>query len=54
MIRLLDYLDVPLLHFIAISITFTDAESGLRLFSFLLATGYTFWKWTTEYKNKKK
>ena len=54
MTRFLDYLDVPLLHFIAISITFTDAEGGLKIFSLLLAIGYTVWKWVTEYKNKKK
>jgi hypothetical protein len=52
--RLLDYFDVPLLHCIAIAITFTEIENALKLFSLLLAIGYTVWKWTTEYKNKKK
>ena len=53
MTRLLDYIDVPLLHCIAISITFTDVENGLKIFSLLLAIIYTLWKWITEYKNKK-
>jgi hypothetical protein len=54
MTRFLDYLDLPLLLCIAISITFTDSESFLKIFSLLLAIGYTVWKWITEYKNKKK
>ena len=54
MTRLLDYIDVPLLHCIAISITFTDVEYGLKIFSLLLAIFYTLWKWITEYKNKRK
>ena len=52
--KILDYFDVPVLHCVAISITFTDAESSLKIFSFLLAIGYTIWKWITEYKNNKK
>jgi hypothetical protein len=54
MTRLLDYIDVPILHCIAISITFTDVESGLKIFSLVLAIFYTLWKWITEYKNKRK
>ena len=54
MSRLLDYFDVPLLHFIAISITFTNAESALKIVSLLLAIGYTIWKWRSEFKNRKK
>ena len=54
MTRLLDYLDVPLLHFIAISISFTNAESTLKIVSLLLAIGYTVWKWRSEFKNKRK
>ena len=38
MTKLLDYLDVPVLHFIAIAITFTDIENALKLFSLLLAS----------------
>lgn len=54
MSRLLDYFDVPLLHFVAISITFTNAESTLKIVSLLLAIGYTIWKWRHEFKNKHK
>ena len=54
MTRILDYFDVPLLHCVAIAITFTDIENALKIISLLIAIGYTVWKWTTEYKNKKK
>jgi hypothetical protein len=54
MTKLLDYFDVPVLHFIAISITFTDAESALKLLSLCLAIGYTLWKWRSEFLNKRK
>ena len=54
MTRLLDYFDVPFLHCVAIAITFTDIETALKFISLLLAIGYTVWKWTSEYKNKKK
>lgn len=54
MSRLLDYFDVPLLHFVAISISFTNAESALKIVSLLLAIGYTVWKWRSEFINKKK
>lgn len=54
MTRLINFLDVPILHCIAISITFTDAEYGLKIFSLLLAIGYTIWKWITEYKKNRK
>lgn len=54
MLRLLDYFDVPVLHFVAISITFTNAESALKIVSLLLAIAYTIWKWRSEFKNKKK
>jgi hypothetical protein len=52
--RLLDYFDVPLLHCVAIAITFTDIENALKLFSLLLAIGYTVWKWRSEFLNKRK
>jgi len=52
--RLLDYFDVPLLHCIAIAITFTEIENALKIFSLLLAIGYTIWKWISEYKHKNK
>jgi len=54
MTRIIDYFDVPVLHFIAISITFTDAENTLKVFSLLLAIGYTIWKWRSEFLNRKK
>ena len=54
MTRLLDYIDVPLLHCIAISITFTDAENALKILSLLLAIGYTLWKWRNEFLKKRK
>lgn len=54
MSRLLDYFDVPVLHFVAISITFTNAEYTLKIISLLLAIAYTIWKWRSEFKNKKK
>lgn len=52
--RLADYFDVPLLHVLAIGITFTDVENTLKLVSLLLAIGYTGWKWRSEYKKRKK
>ena len=54
MSKLLDYFDVPVLHFIAIAITFTDIENALKLLSLLLAIGYTLWKWRSEFLNKRK
>jgi hypothetical protein len=54
MTKLLDYFDVPVLHFIAIAITFTDIENALKLFSLLLAIGYTVWKWRNEFLKKGK
>lgn len=54
MTKLLNYLDVPLLHCVAIAITFTDIENALKIFSLLLAIGYTLWKWRSEFKNKRK
>ena len=54
MTKLLDYLDVPVLHFIAIAITFTDIENALKLLSLCLAIGYTVWKWRSEFLKKGK
>lgn len=54
MTRILDYFDVPLLHCVAIAITFTDIENALKVISLLLAIGYTLWKWRSEFKNRKK
>jgi hypothetical protein len=54
MTKLLDYFDVPVLHFIAIAITFTDIENALKIFSLLLAIGYTLWKWRSEFLKKGK
>jgi hypothetical protein len=52
--KLLDYFDVPVLHCVAIAITFTDIENALKLFSLLLAIGYTVWKWRSEFLKKGK
>jgi hypothetical protein len=52
--KILDYFDVPVLHCVAIAITFTDIETALKFISLLLAIGYTIWKWISEYKHKKK
>lgn len=54
MTKLLDYFDVPVLHCVAIAITFTDIENALKLFSLLLAIGYTVWKWISEFLKKGK
>jgi len=54
MTKLLDYFDVPVLHFIAIAITFTDIENALKLLSLCLAIGYTLWKWRSEFLKKGK
>lgn len=51
--KILDNADVPLLHIIAISLTFTDIEGYLKIVSLLLAIGYTTWKWRHEYKKRK-
>lgn len=51
---LLDYLDVPALHGIAIAITFTNVENLLKIISLTAAIGYTIWKWRHEYINRKK
>lgn len=50
--KILDYFDVPTLHVIAISITFTDVENILKISSLILAIGYTLWKWRYEYIKK--
>lgn len=50
--KVLDIIDVPILHVIAISITFTNVENALKITSLILAIGYTAWKWISEYKNK--
>ena len=50
--KIVDYIDVPLLHVLAIGITFTNLEMVLKLTSLLLAIGYTCWKWINEYKKK--
>lgn len=52
--KLADYFDVPLLHVLAIGITFTDVENTLKIVSLILAIGYTAWKWKSEYKKRKK
>jgi hypothetical protein len=52
--KISDYLDVPLLHVLAISITFTDVENILKITSLVLAISYTIWKWQSEYKKRKK
>ena len=54
MTKLLDYFDVPVLHCVASAITFTDIENALKLFSLLLAIGYTVWKWRSEFLKKGK
>jgi len=54
MTRILDYFDVPLLHCVAIAITFTDIENALKVISLLLAIGYTLWKWRSEFLNRRK
>lgn len=54
MTRLLNYLDVPVLHCVAIAITFTNIENFLKLFSLILAIGYTLWKWRNEFLNRRK
>lgn len=54
MTKLLDYFDVPVLHCVAIAITFTDIENALKLLSLLLAIGYTVWKWRSEILKKGK
>lgn len=52
--KVADYFDVPLLHILAIGITFTDVENILKLVSLLLAIGYTGWKWHFEWEKAKK
>lgn len=54
MTRILDYFDVPLLHCVAIAITFTEIENALKVISLLLAIGYTLWKWRSEFLNRRK
>jgi hypothetical protein len=51
--KIADYIDVPLIHILAVGLTFTDIENYLKLISLILATGYTSWKWRSEYKSKK-
>jgi hypothetical protein len=52
--KIADYFDVPILHILAISITFTEVENVLKIVSLLLAIGYTAFKWSCEYKKRKK
>lgn len=51
--KVTDNIDVPILHILAIGLTFTDIESYLKIISLLLAIGYTAWKWSWEYRKKK-
>lgn len=51
--KILDWIDVPLLHILAIGVTFTNVEVFLKITSLLLAIGYTTWKWISEYKKRK-
>ena len=51
--KLIDYIDVPILHVLAICVTFTEIETVLKITSLLLAIGYTTWKWVSEYKRRK-
>lgn len=52
--KILDYIDVPLLHVLAIGITFTNVELFLKIASLLLAIGYTSWKWIHEFRKRNK
>ena len=52
--KVIDYIDVPVLHILAIGITFTTAENVLKISSLVLAIGYTAWKWRCEYKKSRK
>lgn len=52
--KMLDYIDVPAIYGIVFAITFTDIETALKVLSFIIATGYTCWKWITEYKKKRR
>ena len=50
--KIIDIIDVPMLHMVAIGITFTDIENVLKVASLILAIGYTAWKWRDEYKKR--
>ena len=50
--KIADYFDVPMLHVLAIGITFTDVENVLKIVSLLLAIGYTIFKWRCELKKR--
>ncbi len=52
--KIADYFDVPLLHILAVGLTFTDVENYLKIVSLIVAIGYTGWKWRTDYKKHKK
>lgn len=52
--KIVDYSDVPLLHMIAVLVTFTNVENTLKILSLIIAIGYTVWKWRSEYKRKRK
>lgn len=51
--KILDYIDVPVLHVLAIGVTFTNVEMFLKIASLVLAIGYTTWKWISEYRKGK-
>ena len=49
----LDLIEVWSVNLCAIGITYTDAEEIIKIGGWLLAAGYTGWKWRNEYKEKK-
>lgn len=51
---LLDIIQVFTAYTIAFTISLMECSEYLKSLSFLIATGYTTWKWLKEYKESKK
>jgi len=50
----LDVIQILSVNLGAIGITLLDIEVGIKIICGIAATGYTCWKWHSEYKNSKK
>lgn len=50
---LFDLIEVWSVNLCAIGITYTDAEFAMKALGWLIAGGYTSWKWINEYRDRK-
>ena len=48
-----DVITIISIHIGAASVSLLDIEIGFKIFSLALASGYTIWRWYTQYKKDK-